>query len=180
MRGIRNLAFILAASLFLWMGAEGSSPGDWEPFKLGRQDATFLSEVLRDGLMQMEMGGLARKNTANQEVAKFAESMIVDYMKASQELVRLAEGKTTDIPKQIDSERQDKADEIAWLSGEAFDRKYIDAVIQELHEVIGIYRTEAEKGGVSPFKSFAAGRASALEDHLREAMQLRKEGGKGG
>ena len=94
-------------------------------YKVGRADRdTFLS-----AMAEVEHGKLAMGKATNANVKAFGEQMIADHTKAGAELKILAVSKSLTVPALLDPTHQAIHDNLAKLSGAAFDRAELDALL---------------------------------------------------
>ena len=69
-------------------------------------------------------------------------------------------------------------DRLAKLSGAAFDRAYIDAMVDGHRAALGDVRTEAQSGADPDVKAWAMKASSTVQAHLTHATDQQRELGK--
>jgi putative membrane protein len=144
-------------------------------------DQTFVKKAAQGGLAEVELGKLASDKASNQQVKDFGKKMVDDHGKANDELKSLAQSKNITLP--TDLSAQDKAlrDRLAKLSGAAFDRAYMQAMLKDHRTDVSEFRTESKKAGADPdVKQWAAKTLPTLESHLKMAQDDSKAVGTSG
>jgi len=133
-------------------------------------DETFVIKAAHGGMAEVELGKLAVDKAASDQVKKFGQRMVDDHSKASEELKTLAQNKHITLPDAIDP--QDKAlhDRLAKLSGAAFDRAYMQAMLADHRKDVNEFRIEARSGKDADVKGWAAKTLPTLEEHLKMAQ----------
>jgi putative membrane protein len=139
---------------------------------LSTSDAAFLTTGARGGMAEVQMGQLAQRNGRSGAVKRFGRRMVDDHGRANQEMMALAQRKEITPPSGIGAEQQRIYDDLAKLRGNAFDRAYAKAMVQDHQEDLREYRTEAQDGTDPDVKAFAARHVPILEEHLRMAQRL--------
>jgi predicted outer membrane protein len=88
---------------------------------LNQEDQRFVKEAGAGGLAEVELSKIAQ-NSENPDVKSFADRMVQDHTTANQELVPIATGLGTDVPKALDAEHQRMAQRLAGLHGKGVRR----------------------------------------------------------
>jgi putative membrane protein len=137
-------------------------------------DKKFLHDATLDGMTEVALGKLAEEKASNPKVKQFAERMVEEYTASNRALVRVASDETIVVPKAIDAKHQQRVDRLAKLSGEEFDRAYIQDETKQRHQDLKEF-TNASQGGHDPnLKSFATTTLASIEDHLNALKILSK------
>ena len=106
--------------------------------------------------------------------------MVDDHSKANDELKTLAKNKNITVPGDLEAKDKAERDRLSKLSGEAFDRAYMNAMLQDHRKDVSEFRTESTKGRDADVKAFASKTLPTLEDHLKLAQQTEKAVGTSG
>jgi putative membrane protein len=85
----------------------------------------FMREAAAGGLMEVELGKLAEQQGSETDVKQFGRRMVADHSQANQELQDLASQKDVKLPSALDAKQKAQRDQLAKLSGSAFDRAYM-------------------------------------------------------
>ncbi|HEY2907026.1 MAG TPA: DUF4142 domain-containing protein [Vicinamibacterales bacterium] len=175
---------VMALAIALPAGAQTSQsmakPNAAKTAKAAGSDQTFVMKAARGGLAEVELGKLAEDKATNDQVKQFGKQMVDDHGKANDELKSLAQSKNITLP--TDLSMQDKAlrDRLSKLSGAAFDRAYMQAMLKDHREDVNEFRTESRSGADPEVKQWAAKTLPTLESHLKLAQDDSKAVGTSG
>src|SRR5262249_36860887 len=101
-----------------------STPGTGNA--LSEADREFMMQAANGGMGEVELGRIAEQRAANNDVKTFGKRMVDDHSKANDELMRLASEKGVTVPKSPEGKEKDSIDQLSKLSGNQFDREYIE------------------------------------------------------
>jgi len=133
-------------------------------------DQKFVHDVLMDGMAEVELGQLAQQNASSADVKQFAQRMVTDHGKAGDDLKSLTSSKNITPPAAVDAKHKATHDRLAKLSGSAFDRAYMQAMVADHQEAVAAFRKEATSGRDADIKSWASKTLPTIEDHLKTAQ----------
>jgi putative membrane protein len=137
-------------------------------------DTTFAKKAAEGGLAEVKMGQLAQqKGTAN-SVKKFGARMVEDHTKAGDELKGVAAQEKITLPSDMNTKDKATYEMLSKLSGAAFDRAYARFMVKDHEEDVADFRKEADSGHNPAVKDFATQTLPALQDHLKEAKEMRQ------
>jgi putative membrane protein len=142
-------------------------------------DQHFVMEAAKGGLAEVELGRLAADKASSDDVKKFGQRMVDDHGKANDELKSLAETKNITLPTALDSKDKEKMDRLSKLSGDAFDRAYMQEMVKDHKKDVNEFRTESKSGKDPDIKSWAAKTLPTLEEHLKMAESHKAVGTSG-
>ena len=137
-------------------------------------DVAWMMKVAKGGMAEVELGRLATEKAASDEVKKFCQRKVDDHSKANDELKILAQNKKITLPADMDPKEKALRDRLTKLSGPAFDRAYMQAMLADHRQDVAEFRKEASSGKDGDVKAFAAKTLPTLEDHLKMAEQTNK------
>jgi putative membrane protein len=138
-------------------------------------DQAWVTEAAGGGMAEVELGKLAQQKASAPDVKTFAQRMVDDHSKANDELKMIADRNHLTIPSAIDRKHQALHDRLSKLSGEAFDKAYMQAMIQDHTEDVAAFRKESQSGKDPEVKAFAAKHLPTIEDHLKMARSTDKQ-----
>jgi len=98
------------------------------------------------GNAEVQLGQLAAQHAANADVKAFGEMMVKDHTKASDELKPIAQKLGVTLPTELDAKHKALADKLSKLQGAAFDREYMNAMVQGHTEVLAKVKARAGAG----------------------------------
>ena len=126
----------------------------------------FMTEAAKGGMAEVELSRVATTKAQNAEVKKFAQTMIQDHTNANTELKVLAGKKTFTLPTELDAAHKATKDELSALSGAAFDKEYVDAMVADHEKSVALFKAQADGGTDADAKAFAAKTLPKLQMHL--------------
>ena len=132
-------------------------------------DTEFAVDAADDGMLEVELGKLAQQKASSADVKKFAQMMVDEHTKANDELKALAAQKNISLPAALSDEKRKKLDNFNEKSGADFDKDYMDLMVEEHEDDVEDFEEQAEKGEDAELKSWAAGKVTALRQHLEMA-----------
>jgi putative membrane protein len=142
-------------------------------------DRGFVIEAAQGGVAEVELGKLAGEKASNARVKQFAARMVTDHGKANDELKALAERRNITVPSGLGVEQKATRDRLAKLSGEAFDRAYVQAMVDDHEKDVAAFRNEAGNGKDPEVKTWASKTLFTLEEHLKLVQDLFQSLGRG-
>ena len=136
------------------------------------KDALFVNKAAVGGMAEVKSAELAKSKASSAEVKSFAEHMIDDHTKVNAELEELAKKKGIEVPTELDNTHQANLDKLAGLSGDAFDKAYIEQQKAGHQAMLKLMQDEAKNGKDPDLKSFAAKTKSAVAEHHSKIQKL--------
>jgi putative membrane protein len=154
------------------MGDQGSTKpvNDAKP----GADHHFVTDAAVGGMAEVELGKVAAEKAANADVKKFGQRMADDHGKANDELKSLAQSKQITLPSAIDAKHKATIDQLSKLSGEAFDRAYVQEMLKDHQKDVAAFRAESKSGKDPEVKAWADKTLPILEDHLKMVQDLNR------
>lgn len=135
-------------------------------------DATFYKDAAEGGLAEVELGKLAQAKGATPAVKDFGAMMVADHSAANAKLAGIAAGKNIDLPKSPSVSQMATKGKLKLLSGDAFDKAYIKAMITDHQDDIAMFKKEAESGQDPDAKAYAVATLPTLEEHLKKIQSI--------
>jgi len=111
--------------------------------------------------------------------ARRGRRMVADHSKANQELQDLASQKDVKLPSALDAKQKAKRDQLAKLSGSAFDRAYMKAMTTDHVHDVAAFKKASQTAQDADVRGFASRTLPTLEDHLSEARRVQAQVQKG-
>ncbi len=132
----------------------------------------FVTMAASSDMFEVQSGQLAAKNSKEASVQQFAEMMVADHTKASQELkVAAADAKIT-VPTEMIDKHAAQLDKLQSAQGEAFDKAYIEAQLLAHQEALKLMQSYAQTGDSEPLKGHAAKASPIVQRHLEHVQKL--------
>lgn len=140
-------------------------------------DKAFVKEAAVGGLMEVELGNLAKQNAASADVKQFGDRMVTDHGKANDELKQWASQKSVTLPTELDAKHKAIHDRLAKLNGAAFDKAYMENMVSDHKQDVAKFRKESTSAHDADLKAWAGKTLPTLEDHLKMAQDTASEVG---
>jgi putative membrane protein len=138
-----------------------------------RSDADFMKQAAQNGAAEIEASKLALQKAQRSEVKAFAEKMVADHTKTSDELKQLAASKKVSLPDGPSMKQKAELKMISAGDDAKFDERYAKTFGVKAHEDTIKLFEEAAKGATdADVKAFAQKTLPALNHHLDMARSL--------
>jgi len=145
-----------------WALAQSVSPAD----------RTFMDKAAEGGMAEVQMGQLAQQKASSQAVKDFGKRMEKDHSMADNKLKSIASAKGVTLPDALNAKDKALYDRLSGMSGDAFDKAYMRAMIKDHNEDVAEFKKESGKAKDQDVRSFASTTLPTLEDHLQQAKQV--------
>ena len=146
----------------------------------GNPDQKFVKEAAAGGRAEVELGKMAADKAMDPRVKAFGQRMADDHGKAGDELNALAQNKHILVPDTIDPKDKASHDRLMRLSGAAFDRAYMDAMVKDHETDVRVFQDESRTGQDPEVKEWASKTLPTLQEHLRLAREADRAVGTSG
>lgn len=155
--------------------APETSPAADAPLPPARTAAGFVSRVALNDLYEVESGRIAVQRSSNNDVKRFAETMVGDHTRTSNEVraVVAQQGVQASLPTTVEERRRNLINYLNSATAEDFDDRYIDQQIQAHEEMSAMLRDYAASGDNEALRQWANRTAAAIENHLQMARGLK-------
>jgi putative membrane protein len=182
-------AFVFAAATALTAQAQSQAPRtqpDKPPAgaKAGHEerakatdvgsDQEFARKVAAGGHAEVDLAKLAQQKGSSDEVKKFASRLETDHMKANDELMKIASLKKWNLPAEPTPDQKNQKAKLEKLSGNAFDKAYVDLMVTNHRTNIPMFEREASKASDTDLKQFASNTLPTLKEHLELALKTQR------
>jgi len=134
-------------------------------------DHKFAEAAAAGSAAEIQLGQMASQKATNEKVKQFAQRMVTDHTKASDELKSLASKKgmtLMDTPKPKDTATMSKLEK---MSGAGFDKAYMQDMVKDHQKDVAEFQKEANSGSDPDLKAFAGTTLPILQEHLRMAKE---------
>jgi putative membrane protein len=143
---------------------------------LSMQDRTFLENAAQGSFAEIQGSQMALDKSTNADVRSFATAMVKDHTAANQKLTALAARKGYNPPTGPSVIQATELKALGLLSGNAFDKTYIDRIGVAAHEAtIQQFETAATGADDPDVRSFARGLLPSLRHHLQMAQAINEK-----
>lgn len=184
MRPVLAVAFALGIGTALASAQSQTSPytnKEGTPqTRAATSEPQFVMVAAQSGMGEVELGQLAQQLASNTEVKQFAARMVADHTKANNELKQVAASAQIALPEKTDAVHNALKQRLSQLKGDAFDRDYMDVMVQDHHAAVALFQGEATNGSTPAVKGFAQKTLPTIQEHLKMAQQIAKAVGSKG
>lgn len=135
---------------------------------------SFITQAAVAGIMEVEAGKLAQEKANKAAIKAFGGKMVQDHTKANEELKGLASSKGVTVPATLPAAEQSHLDAMKQLSGAAFDKHYMEMMVNDHGKVISLFE-QASMSPVAEVKSWAEKTLPVLKSHNEMANKLYAE-----
>ena len=139
--------------------------------EISAEDREFLAKAIQAGVAEVQISDLALEKSENERVRQFAERMVQDHTATNERLLSLAETTANAPSVEMDQEHQAMLQQLSQLSGEDFDRQYMQGQVQAHEAAVQLFSSEANQP-TGPVDALAGELLPALEQHLRMAEEI--------
>ena len=135
----------------------------------------FAKEAASGGMMEVQFGNLAQKNSKNKDVQDYGKMLVDDHSSLNNDLKDLAGKKNINLPTTVTSDQQDKIDKLSKKTGTDFDKDFISMAVNDHEKDISKFKKAGEKIQDADFKDFIVKALPKLQKHLDKAKELKKK-----
>ena len=135
-------------------------------------DKSFAMKAAQGGLAEVQAGQLASQRAASPQVKQFGQRMVQDHTQAGQELQQIAEQQNLKLPEQPAASDKAQSQRLNGLSGQAFDRAYMEHAVQDHTKDVAEFRREAQSGQDPALKAYAQKYLPVIQKHLQLAQSI--------
>jgi putative membrane protein len=134
----------------------------------------FVTEAARGDMLEIETGKLAQQQASDPMIKQFANQLITDHQKTTDELKALVQsGKVkVNLPTALDKSHQSKLDKLRGLSGANFDKEFDDMQRSAHKDAASLFERYGKGGENNDLKAFALKTLPTLQHHLKMAEDL--------
>lgn len=135
-------------------------------------DRAFIVEAAAGGMAEVQLGKLATEKASNADVKRFGQMMVTDHTKANDELMQIAKDRQLMPPHALKPEHQETYDKLSKLSGEQFDRQYIEYMVEDHQKDVAAFKKASQSASDPAVKQFASSTLPTLQKHLDDAKDI--------
>src|SRR5262249_7171407 len=157
-------------------GQKSASSGSMSKSGVSLADKKFVEKAAKGGMAEVELRQLATPKASSDDVKKFGHRMVDDHSKANEELKQVAGAKGIDLPKSLNAKEQATKDRLSKLSGDAFDRAYMQDMVKDHIKDVAEFQHESKSGKDSDIRNFASQTLPTLQEHLNQAKGIAPKG----
>jgi len=138
----------------------------------GAAPQEFIKDAIEGNLAEVQAGRLAQQKAASPEVRELGARLEHDHAAANAKAEQVAQSLGVKVPGEPGAKLKQMYHELSVFSGEAFDRQFIQDMVQNHKEDIAKYEKAAQSA--SPVAQYAEQTLPDLQKHLQIAEQLQE------
>ncbi len=140
---------------------------------LGAADREFFALANSSDMLEMQAGRLALDKSKNAEVRTFAQKMVDDHTKASENLREAASSVGMTLPAAMSPPHVAHLERLRGLIGAEFDREYAAQIGVASHqEAVGLFERASREAANVDVRAFADTGLAAKSEHLELGQTL--------
>ncbi len=135
----------------------------------------FVNKVAISDMFEIQSSQLALSKQADADTKPFAEKMVQDHQKTSNELKALVDGGKVKakLPTALDAEHQKMLDDLKAKNGKDFDQSYDQVQLKAHRDAVALFEAYAKGGDNAELKGWAGQTLPHLKEHLSMAEKLK-------
>lgn len=144
-------------------------------------DKAFVQKAAEGGLAEVKLGQLAAEKASDAEVKQFGQKMVDDHTNLNNQMKPIAEKLGVTVPESLAPKEQALYDRLNGLSGEQFDKAYVQAMVKDHHEDLREFTREEHAARDQNLKTAVSQGRGVIEQHTKmaDAMARRMHVGRG-
>jgi putative membrane protein len=157
------------------MGDSSTSGGEQNSTKQTDQATVeFLNKAADGGMAEVAAGEMAQQKATDAGVKRFASMMVHDHSGANGQIKSLSSARNVNLPAEPSPEHKQKAAETEKKSGKAFDKAYMDMMVEDHKKTIALFEKASGESSDDEVKNFITATLPKLKMHLDSATAIRK------
>lgn len=134
-----------------------------------------MMKAAQSDMLEIMSSQTALQKSSNEEVRRFAQMMIDDHTRTSEELKTLAASKNVVLPTAMSGKQQSMVSKLnGAAAGMEFDREYMKMQVKAHEDAVKLFQKQANDNDAedADAKAFAAKNLPALQGHLTMARTM--------
>ena len=151
--------------------AQSTAPASTNP---SAADQKFANEAMEGGMAEVQLGQLATQKASADDVKQFGQKMVDDHTKLNNQMTQLAPSIGVTPPTQLSAKDQALATRLQGLSGDQFDKAYIQAMVSDHKKDLHEFKKEVATTQNPQLKDAVQQGETVIQGHLEMVQQLAK------
>ncbi|WP_162601105.1 DUF4142 domain-containing protein [Occallatibacter savannae] len=135
-------------------------------------DKKFVRSALEGGNAEVKLGQLAAQKGSSDDVKQFGQKMVDDHTKLGDQMKQIAQQQGIEVPDGVPAKDKALEAKLNSLSGDAFDKAYIKAMLQDHKKDLSEFKKEASSGNDTSIKDAASQGSQVISEHLQMVQQI--------
>jgi putative membrane protein len=138
-------------------------------------DKMFVHKAVEGGMAEVKLGQLATVKASNPDVKAFGQKMVDDHTMLNDKMKPFADQLGVTVPHHLKAKYQATYDQLNALSGDDFDKAYVQAMVMDHRMDLREFRREVATTANSDLKDTVASAEKVISEHLTMVEGLAKE-----
>lgn len=148
------------------VAAEAAAP-------VGMSTATYLPSAASGDLLEIQSGQLALQRSCDPAVRAFAQMIVNDHTRMSNEMAATARASNIPMPPpQLAPQHQAALERLASATGPMFESEFRNSQIAGHQEALALHQGYADAGEYGPLRALASSAVPVVQAHLDQAQNL--------
>jgi putative membrane protein len=173
-----NMSTQFMTKLIMGAGLAGALVVSSASLAQDKADQKFLKDAMEGNLAEVKMGELAQKNGTSDGVRSFGQMLQQDHSAANDKAESVAQSVGMTPPTEPNRKQKADYDKLSKLSGDKFDREFVNHMVMDHKRDIREYERAAKKKN-APAGNYADETLPTLRKHLDTAQSLMGNVGSG-
>jgi putative membrane protein len=141
---------------------------------LTADEETFIQKAAASDQAEIMLSKLALERASSPQVKQFAQTMVTDHTKSTSLLQPIAADHGVNLPENPQPANDEKYQKLEKQSGAAFDKTYIEMMVEDHQDTLHAFETEAGQATDPKLKEFISTVRPIVAHHLQMAKELRQ------
>jgi putative membrane protein len=159
----RSLIYLTAMCAVVFLGSTAASKAQ---AGASPADKHFVTAALKGGMAEVKLGQMAADHGNSDDVKQFGQKMVVDHTKLGDQMKGVADQVGVTPPTMMTAADTAEEAKLKVLSGDAFDKAYIQAMVKAHREDLAAFNKEASDGSSPAVKDAASNGSKLISMHL--------------
>ncbi|MGN6539891.1 MAG: DUF4142 domain-containing protein [Ginsengibacter sp.] len=142
---------------------------------VGSDEQDFAKDAAAGGMMEVQLGNIAQKNSSTKAIQDFGKMMVDDHSKINDNLKDLASKKNVALPSTVTEKQQKDIDKLSKETGTEFDKDYVSMMVNDHKDDIAAFKKAGDKMKDADFKDFVIKTLPTLQKHLDAIQAIKKK-----
>jgi putative membrane protein len=138
-------------------------------------DKKFLAMAAQSDQNEIALSTLAEQKATNPAVKAFAKKMVTEHTQMTESMKPFADSWGLTAPSGPDADHQKELDKLNSLSGNDFDKEYIDQMVTDHAKALSAFTSEAKDTKDEKFRAAVIKGKTAVAAHKNMAYDLKKK-----
>ena len=135
-------------------------------------DKHFVTAALRGGMAEVDLGKLAAEKGASDDVKQFGQKMVTDHTQLGDQMKQVAQQIEVTPPSALSPADLALEAKLKMLSGNAFDKAYIQAMVKDHEADLADFNKEVAGGSSSVVTDAAREGKKVIQEHLNMIKKI--------